>query len=893
MKIVKNRTAAILIAIFLTLLIGASTILIVDVNGQTLAPGKIDIVTYAFINVGPSPIGIGQTAYINMWIDKAVPDASGLYGDRWMNFTIQVTKPDGTTTTLGPFISDDTGGTYTTYIPEELGNYTFVFNFPGQILAGNNLSPGQTNASFPTIGDYFEPSISDPETLMVQQQPIAIYPSNPLPTTYWETPVNNMNTGWYSITGNWLGTGMELRLNSEYNASENFNPYSTGPSTAHIMWTAPFAEGGLIGGAYGSPQGSEEYTNFYSASQYEPKFAPPVILNGVLYYNLVPGSSNQVEGWVAVDLFTGKTLWVQNITTSVLRLGQILDYVSVNQYGGLAYLWGSSGVGTGGSVWSMYDAMTGNFILSIYGVPGSIDMVPDSSGDLVGYSINATAGTQLVQGVNVTTPVGGSMLVCWNASEAIDYPTGYIPGVTALNAMWRPTQGANISYTSGIMWKEPIATQFTEPSGTNVTISPSLGFPSYTIVTGDALLLISAPDVYGSGQLGWGEGWQIEAGYSLDTGAQLWIVNRTEAANARLSAATACNNGVYTEFTYETQTISAFDINTGAQLWGPVSEYVAGDVWGSYSASSVMAYGLIFTDDLGGYVYALNATTGATAWIWNTGNGTYETPYNVFPTWFINCVAGGFVYVMGGHEYSPPLFHGAQLYCLNATTGQEVWNILDFPNSNNPSTAIADGILVVPNAYDNLIYALGQGPSKTTISAPDIGVTTTTPITITGTVMDISAGSQQEAVAANFPNGLPCVSDSSMSQFMEAVYEQQPMPTNITGVPVTISVLDSNGNNRIIGTTTTDAQGTFGYNWTPDITGNYTVTATFAGTDAYYGSSADTYLYANAPPSTPIAPTASPTSAADKYFVPAIAGLFVLIIIVLALVAIMMLRKRP
>ena len=29
---------------------------------------------------------------------------------------------------------------------------------------------------------------------------------------------------------------------------------------------------------------------------------------------------------------------------------------------------------------------------------------------------------------------------------------------------------------------------------------------------------------------------------------------------------------------------------------------------------------------------------------------------------------------------------------------------------------------------------------------------------------------------------------------MEAVYEQQPMPTNVTGVPVTLTVTDSNGN---------------------------------------------------------------------------------------------------
>ena len=66
---------------------------------------------------------------------------------------------------------------------------------------------------------------------------------------------------------------------------------------------------------------------------------------------------------------------------------------------------------------------------------------------------------------------------------------------------------------------------------------------------------------------------------------------------------------------------------------------------------------------------------------------------------------------------------------------------------------------------------------------------------------------------------------------MEAVYEQQPMPTNITGVPVTIYVYGQQRqlpNNR---TTTTDANGFYSLTWTPDITGNYTVYATFAGTE--------------------------------------------------------------
>jgi len=60
--------------------------------------------------------------------------------------------------------------------------------------------------------------------------------------------------------------------------------------------------------------------------------------------------------------------------------------------------------------------------------------------------------------------------------------------------------------------------------------------------------------------------------------------------------------------------------------------------------------------------------------------------------------------------------------------------------------------------------------------------------------MDFSAGTTSTLVSSKYPYGLPCVSDESQSDFMEAVYQQQVMPNNITGVDVTLSVIDSNNN---------------------------------------------------------------------------------------------------
>ena len=143
----------------------------------------------------------------------------------------------------------------------------------------------------------------------------------------------------------------------------------------------------------------------------------------------------------------------------------------------------------------------------------------------------------------------------------------------------------------------------------------------------------------------------------------------------------------------------------------------------------------------------------------------------------------------------------------------------------------------------------------------------------------------------DIPNGVPVVSDESMGQFMAAVYEDQVMPTNLTGVPVTVYVTDANGNFRQIGETTTDASGMFSLTWMPDIEGDYTVVAKFAGTQGYFGASAQSTFtaIAPAPTATPVAPV---DSVADQYFVPAIAGLFVAIIVVGLVIILLMLRKH-
>jgi hypothetical protein len=313
MTVLTTKSMATLIALFLMFAITASLVVIPVANAHD---PPLSWPTYAFCSVAPNPIGVGQTVNVNFWLALPPPTASAQYGDRWQNMYVEVTRPDGHVDRLGPFTSDATGGTHTTYTPNTVGEYTFQMIFEGETLAGNNL--GSDPSAYPEIGDYYEPSESNIMTLVVQDEPIAEPKVNPLPTQYWTRPIYGENNAWYTISGAWLGLAAStFAATGMYNATGNYNPYTTAPNSAHILWTKPEAFGGIIGGEFGGSQTA----NYYSTSQYEPKFAP-IIMQGILYYTMYPGSSTYPQGWAAVDLHTGETLWTSDVTNEVLKCGQ-------------------------------------------------------------------------------------------------------------------------------------------------------------------------------------------------------------------------------------------------------------------------------------------------------------------------------------------------------------------------------------------------------------------------------------------------------------------------------------------------------------------------------------------------------------------------------------------
>jgi hypothetical protein len=840
--------------IALILLLSVSGIMTTMSNSKAQTAAS-PLPTNAYLAVSPNPVGLGQQATLEMWLGQPNPTASGLVGSRWTNLAIAVTKPDGTTETLGPFTANDASFAIAYYTPNQIGNYTFKFTFPGQHVTG--VSP----MTMAPVDSYYAQS-SFTTVLTVQQEPATTTPQTSLPTNYWTRPINSNNQYWYSISGNWLALGASTFGSTNYNATGNFNAFTRAPNSAHVLWTKPLEFGGLIGGEFGGTSTS----NYFTGKTYQTAFQPPIIINGVLYYN---APTNPREGFYAVDLRTGQTLWWQNSTEPVyqpmgglvtgwaypgISLGQVYNYLSPNMEGGFPYLWF-----TGTTTWDMYDANTGNRILQI---------------------ANATTGGTNVEGPNgelLNYVIGNNWIAMWNSSLCIGTFAKYTPPIPLFSSnawVWSPPIGAVLNWNTGVQW--------------NVTIK----YPGEAIASVNSGIIL-ASTVTGVGSYFGIQSYAIEVGYSATTGQQLWMQNRTLPSGPTtgyLYSIGPMVNGIYTAYDALAEQWYAFDVNTGNKIWGPT--VADPDPWGSMgsASNSQIAYGILYGESTDG-VHAFNLTTGQHLWDFkgvDSGADFPGFPYYPFEGTSMT-VADGKIYLQTGDTHGDPMFRGAQLYCVNATSGTEIWRTTSFYEGVTP---VSDGILMALNGYDNQIYAYGMGPTKTTVTTPAVGVTTATPITISGTITDISNGAQQDAVAKNFPNGLPCVSDASQSQFMEAVYQQQPMPTNLTGVPVTINVVDSNGNYRTIGTAVSNAYGTYSLTWTPDISGTYTVIADFTGTESYYASKAAATFYASEPAATPT-PTAAVQSVADLYFVPAIAGIIVAIAIVGAVLTLLLLRKRP
>ncbi len=824
----KNKVTITLTLFFATLFF-ISTIIV------TLPTAKaVDIDTYAFISAAPNPVGVGQSTNVVAWLNVVPPIPVTVGGEPFRGYNITITRPDGSTESIGPVDSDPISNYYFQYTPSQTGTYYFQFSFPGQ--------------TFPN-GNFYKPSVSNRQELTVQEQRVEPLPETPLPMDYWERPINYENRLWASIAGNWLLGSSNNGLNAG-----RFNPYTKAPNSAHILWTKEVTFGGLVGGELGE-------IDYYGGIQYENKFTPPIIMNGRLYYNQfsqVTGGTT-MSGFNCVDLRTGELVWSSNGTGNgqpvdvqlqgfgntwstlnpgypALVAGELFNYESPNQHGVIPYLWAIGGLGTT-TRYDLYDAFSGRWILSLGNASTGTNII-GPNGELLVYILNGQR----------------NWLALWNSTKAIPLPAQN--GTDAWQ--WRPPVGKTLDWREGIQW--------------NVSVPDVAGTQSIAKIGEGRILaqsIVTTTFPYAVTRIA----------YNATTGEQLWFRNLTNPADRPILGPLA--NGIYTEYIKETLQWYGYSMETGDLVWGPSQAEVA--PWGLYASGTgdltAAGYGKFFSTSYSGWLHAYDITTGERLWDYSTGNAGLETPYGVYPIWSGTTVADNKVYIgTGEHSPNTPLYKGEQLHAVNADTGEKLWSIKGW--YTNP--AVADGYLVVFNYGDNRIYCFGKGKTEVTVSASANGPT----MLIHGKVTDQSPAQP----------GTGVVPDQYMSQWMEYLHMQQPLPSLVggVGVPITLTATDANGTNINIGIVNADCEGNFIYQWTPPAEGAYLINAYFAGTESYWSSYATTAaLTTSTTPGATTSPSPSPITPpggvppTDLYIIAAA----IVIIAIIAIIAILLRRR--
>lgn len=859
----------------------------------------LEVPTYPYLVVTPNPVGKGQSVFIVMWIHGAPPTAAGLGGHRY-NFTLEVKKPtENTFEFIYPqgsadrfFISDETGATFAQYTPELVGEYEFRLTYVGQIISLFNPVTGIPGfpKPFPNVpslvNSEFLPS-EKLEKLTVQQKPLPDpITGYPLPKEYWTRPIEGQNTNWWEISSNWLaGAHIGQAYGPGFPVTRDlFQRDGIAPDSPHIMWTKPIEFGGVVGGTTEIPG-----IGFYSGGSYEGRFSNALVICGRLYYQVpllhAGGRTSSASGYACVDLRTGETIWISDEIAipykgiyptfqGPLIKGQLYDYETVNQHGVVGGLiWTDYG-----STWIAHDAFTGLWVYNLTNVPIGTE-VYTNNGEIERYVLDYP----------------NRNLSLWTSSATPNSPLVGEPGTTVGAFEYRP-MGKNANMSKNIKWSVTIPDLTGD--GKNPTIirvlpddlilGTSTNFPFTggiskippSVITMWAINLDINRDANEDGTAD-----------ENDIGAVLWKydipctedpenpgnyltrtlgpvysgLDKDEADTIRIFTMSDAQN--FTWFGYNLD--DPVNIITGQPepIWGPVydddylSDYQYYGSAGGAGQIGYVAYGRLYVDGYGGEIHCFDLEDGSLLWEYSAAEKKDLDPellecetnsvWGYFPI-FIAGIADDKIYVFN-NEHSPnnPYYKGEKVRCLNAkydpdnpNNQLEIWSLMGMAGQSiaGSTSIIADGFLVYYNFYDNSLYCVGKGPTKTTVSAPDIEVPRKSSVLIQGSVIDISPGTMQDEQKKRFPNGVPAISDDSMSQWMEYVYIQKPYPEKVTGVEVNLTAIGPNGIHYEIGTVTSEPSGVYGLDFDPPGPGLYKIKATFQGSDSYWPSAAETFL---------------------------------------------------
>ena len=793
----KTKITAITLTLILTL---SAIIILAPAASAQYEDLRVD--PYVFVNAIPNPQEVNRNTLLHVGSVWPCPNR----GDTWVGLSITITAPDNSVQVISDITTDSTGSTGRVFTPTQIGTYQIQSHFPEQVVGpfftGGFQAP-------PPPGSTLIQGNSEIVYLVVQEDPVAKFDEQPLPSEYWTNPVDAQLWSWRNIAGNWLGDQVSMdpappatTLYAEYN--------DNAPNTGHVLWTNQLTIGGLAGGPLSEPWGFEQ------SDAYEQKWTGSVIIGGILFFNKFEATGSTGDLYspvVAVDLHTGEELWSMELQdpngrARELNFGQTFFWDSYNYHGVHDYLWAN-----GGGYWNAFDPITGRWVYSMQGVPGGT-RVYGPKGEIYIYQVDLNDG----------------WMALWNSSR-----------VVSNHGSWRPHGNVYDAEDTadGYEWNVTI------PTGLRGTVNQ----------VREGIILGTDCDKYR---------WNFDNismwALSIKPGQEGTLLYNREwttpedVGHYDVQDASV-EDDVFCISMAEERIHWGFRLSTGTEIWGPTSpSQHFTDNWGYSSSNSWdnIYDGKYFSGNYGGQVWCRDVQTGVNLWIHNVTDYWNENLHNsglwrFRPAFF----ADGKLYIENT-EHNPydPAHRQAPLVAIDIETGLEVFRIPYRASEWGSTAIIGDSILVTFNTYDERIYAIGKGPSSTNINAPNVGATAGELVMITGRVMDESPGLKTAAMQARFPNGVAAVADEYMTDWMQYVYNHFAQPL-VMGVPVKIEVINPNGEYIWFGTATSDAYGNFGYSFQPTMAGDWTLIATFEGSESYYGSTSTAYMAVNPNPSNP------------------------------------------
>ena len=837
------------------------------------------------LNLTPNPVQLDTQLLINGWLSPALSPAR-----YHTDYQFIVTKPDGTATTYYEDSFRADGTAWLTIKPDQVGVWKVQFNFLGSYWPAGNYTYPEAQGGYPvsfTDSVYFKPTTKTMNFTVVNE-PLPNYPDQPFPTDYWTRPVGPDQRNWWPILGWYPADGITARPETENHWPDNTNqhaqsiygfvPFTQAPLSAHVVNYQANTIGGLMGADLEGI--SYPYIDRQFAEYIRPQ-GPNIVYNGIAYtYRPVeirnPPRDSQVTAQFpnspygtpkmileATDLRTGEVLYQRDDVTDAPTM--VTYWEGYPEIEGAIPLYSRY-------VWLTY---VGNGRLINYYPPTGTPVFNVSIAPL-------TTGVLYTHKPDPFNPGAGRVpffLSVQNLGNSLPEDVRYrLIEWTVVGTGYRRSAVHNVTMR--------VVSNITYPWS-------SLGqLFDFDTMRAFRNVAVASPYTTGKAPSGLEAAGSPEDNYiqaaSLTTGKQLW--NKSTGIHHILFSGASCvaDQGKVA-FRYTDGYYYGFDQATGDQVW---RTEMTSDPWGAFVDYGVGSYGGNIIAGQADGVAAFSWETGQLSW-WFKAIQPYqtETNYEGYTPFFGGSpliVDGVVFYANAIHTVKQPLPRGWKLYAMNATTGEYIWSIAGTRSHQQGSTfidplTIGDGYLSFPNGADGRTYVIGKGQSKTTVSAPQSGTRVGDVITIIGTVTDLSPAQP----------GTPAISDQDQGRWMEYIHMNYERPNNATGVPVMIEVIDSNNNRYQIGEVTSDSSGSFGLSWQPPIPGKYQIIASFKGSNSYGSSQATTYFTAGEAIGSTPQPSQAPQSMSDMYFIPAIAGIIIAMIVGFALISLLLLRKRP